>query len=186
MWVLTAPLHTPTLLCLPVLLPFEMGAHMESQSSDKIIFNSQIILICVCVVLFFWTVLWGKCKPEFPNEGFQPAPPAVEADLNTGPPGKFLLSPNYIYPKIKTIQLLKMQKEILDKLHLPPQKTAALNHLLQGKFPVIQLSRQKAIALASESPIELSVPSDWSPYTASFSSSASCPVVSDSLRHGGL
>ena len=40
MWVFITPLHTPpTLLCLPVLLPFEMGAHMESQSSDKIIFN---------------------------------------------------------------------------------------------------------------------------------------------------
>ena len=51
-----------------------------------------------------------------------------------------------------------MEKEILDKLHLPPQKTTALNHLLQGKFPVIQLSRQKA--LASENPIELSIPSD--------------------------
>ena len=34
-----------------------------------------------------------------------------------------------------------MQKEILDKLHLPPRKTAAFNHFLQGKFPVNSVAK---------------------------------------------
>ena len=46
----------PILLCLPILLPFEIGAHMDSQSSDKIIFSPQIIPIPVLFVCFDCTV----------------------------------------------------------------------------------------------------------------------------------
>ena len=94
--------YLPTLLCLPVLPPFEMGAHMDPQSLDKIIFHAQII--------FFWgggaagAALWGMrdLSPLQRKRGV----------LTTGLPGKSLLSPSYLHPKVKTFQLLKMQKEI--------------------------------------------------------------------------
>ena len=72
----------------------ETGDYNSPQSPFIVYVWNNVVMKCSSVsfcsfFFFFWTMLWGIWESQFPNQGLNPRPPALEAwHLTPGPPAK--------------------------------------------------------------------------------------------------